>query len=245
MPEDQNSKNAADSNITLSAALLSPINSLFEAQAHSARAFLNFILQLGFKDQVSEASLLEEEGRLRKEGTLSTDDIKKFTDLRALLKQKAEYNTLKNTSDLTDEQRQRKKELSVLLAEQDMLEDVYTVQFNYLDGNGNEHTIVIPVLALIPVQPLAIKSATFDFRMSIQSTSENYKQQQESRSGSEKRPWFFIQPKRIKGTIDDKGSSTESKGIDIHVEVESAPIPQGLSNLLTSLTQSGRVTNDD
>ncbi len=35
--------------ISLSAALLAPINSIFEAQIHSARAFLNFILQMGFR----------------------------------------------------------------------------------------------------------------------------------------------------------------------------------------------------
>ena len=47
---EENSKNAKqDDQISLSAALLAPINSIFEAQIHSARAFLNFILQMGFR----------------------------------------------------------------------------------------------------------------------------------------------------------------------------------------------------
>ena len=49
MIEEHHNKDKGNENITLSAALLAPINSIFEAQIHSARAFLNFILQMGFR----------------------------------------------------------------------------------------------------------------------------------------------------------------------------------------------------
>jgi len=56
-PEEQ------DDSITLSAALLAPLNAIFEAQVHAARAFLNFVLQMGFRHKYSESEIAE----LRKE----------------------------------------------------------------------------------------------------------------------------------------------------------------------------------
>jgi hypothetical protein len=43
-----------DSQISLSQALLAPLDAIFKAQLHSARSFLNMLLQLGYKHQHSE-----------------------------------------------------------------------------------------------------------------------------------------------------------------------------------------------
>lgn len=251
--------NAANESLTLSAAILSPINSLFEAQVHSARAFLNFILQMGFGDTVTESGLAQEQDRIQKL-LADTDGMdagekqeleqkqEKVTYLQNLLTQYTEYLDLKKQQEageeLTAVEESRLNDLKALDAEfesANLKEDIHSLKFKYQDGSGNTHTIVMPALALIPIQPLGITKATFDFNLAISSHKSNFKQNQSSRQGSAKRPWFFIQPKRIEGSIHSESSMQSQRGIKIHVEVSSTPIPQGLSNLLTSLTQSGRV----
>lgn len=251
--------NAANESLTLSAAILSPINSLFEAQVHSARAFLNFILQMGFGDTVSESELAEEQERIEQLLNNSEDmevderqDLEqkrtRVTYLQNLLAQYTEYLDLKKKKDsgaeLTAYEESRLDELKALDGEfenANLKEDIHTLKFKYQDGSGNTHTIIMPALALIPIQPLGITKATFDFNLAISRHTSNFNQHQPSRRGSPKRPWFFIQPKRIEGSIHSESSMQSQRGIKIHVEVASTPIPQGLSNLLTSLTQSGRI----
>lgn len=251
-------RNAADESLSLSSAILSPINSLFEAQVHSARAFLSFILQMGFGDTVSKSGLEAEQQRL--EGLLGNDGLEpedkkelqekqdKVTYLQNLLEQYEEYLELKKKQaadeELTAYEETRLEQLKALDGEfesNNLKEDIYTLKFKYQDGSGNLHTIVMPALALIPIQPLGITKATFDFNLAISRHRKNFSQQQSSRRGSDRRPWFFIQPKSIEGTIHSDSSMQSQRGIKIHIEVASTPIPQGLSNLLTSLTQSGRI----
>jgi uncharacterized protein YaiL (DUF2058 family) len=238
------SNNAAKESLTLSAALLSPINSLFEAQVQSARAFLNFILQMGFKDKVTETDIKKEKARLESLGEFRGEKKERLLELEKHVKAQVEYNKLRKKEDLSAEEKEEKAKLDRLLEDNDMKEDVWTMRFQYVDGQNQEHTIIIPALALVPVQPLAIKRASFDFFMSVESKYEQYIQNQPSRVGKEESPWFFIQPKRIRGKIDTNESNVKKAGINISVEVESTPIPQGLANLLTSLTQSGRITDE-
>ncbi len=282
--------NSADETITLSSALLAPINSLFEAQVQSARSFLSFILQLGFKERVTQRDLDEEKERLEQQQSKLEDDditekediekaiknienVRKLINFQKIIKEEnvdealkqleeeetrlknlgmldnatvksieniREYITLKKDEKTPELEKKIQKKLDDLLIDLDMKEDVYTLRFQYLDGEGIEHTIVIPALALVPVRPLAIESATFDFFMTIESSDKNYETKQKSRA-IRKSPWEFIEPKRIKGKIVDIESKETHKGIKIHVAVGSAPIPAGLNNLLTSLTQSGRI----
>lgn len=228
--------NAKDQSITLSSALLAPINSLFEAQVQSARSFLSFILQLGFKERVTERDIIEEEERLEAEGHLDDAAREKIQTLRNLI----EYNKLRNKKDRSAQEEKNLKKLDASLEDLDMKDDVYMLRFQYEDGEGYEHTIKIPALALVPVQPLAIESATFDFYMNVESSFEKYETKQKSRT-VRKSPWEFIEPKRIKGNIGNKDNEKRTAGINIQVKLASAPVPAGLNNLLTSLTQSSRI----
>lgn len=256
------SNNAIDDKLTLSAALLAPINSLFEVQIQAGRALLNFILQIGFKDKYSKRDLEIEEARLMeyKEKGLNVQGQKlgadeeqidfdeKLEDInyrKEILNTKERYYLLKNKPKLSSDEKEEYAKLIKKQADSGFLDEMYSMDFKYFDGENVEHKISVPALALVPVQPLAIKSASFDFFMSVDTSKyENYEQMQQSRSGDSVRPWMFIGPKRIKGTIGSEDSKKTSAGISIKVEVESTPIPQGLSNLLISLTQSTKIKND-
>ena len=48
---------ASNTDLTLSAALLAPLNTIFEAQVHAARSFLSFLLQMGFRHKYSESEI--------------------------------------------------------------------------------------------------------------------------------------------------------------------------------------------
>jgi len=256
----RNTTNAADKDLTLSAALLSPINSLFETQIHSARAFLNFVLQMGFIDKPSITDLendiakltdlidrkVDETGKSASESDLNdmawkkqrAELMKDYIDYQTLLKREKGGEELDfDDSVKLDNLKGRESEFNAA----NLSEDVYNLKFQYKDGMGNEKEISIPALALVPVQPLGISKATFDFNMGVSNHRKDFNQQQSSRSGAKKRPWFFINPKRIEGKIQSQNDIQTQRGIKIHVEIDTTPIPQGLSNLLTSLTQSGRV----
>ncbi len=238
--------NASDKKFTLSTAILAPLNSLFEAQVQSARSFLSFILQLGFKEHMSLEEIDEEEKRLIKnEDNLNDLDkeaaLDKLEKFRSLMKKKLRRNELQEQTDMTSDEEQELIELRKDLEEAGFTDDLYQIPFEYKDGNGVEQRIEIPALALVPVQPLAINAATFDFSMSAEIQNQQHSTKQKNRIGQSDSPWRFIDGKRISGQIDSGESTKETKGIKIHIEVGAAPIPQGLSSLLTSLTQSARI----
>lgn len=259
---NSSSPNAIDDKLTLSAALLAPINSLFEVQIQAGRALLNFILQIGFKHKYSKEDLEFEESRLKEfqskgqdtQGLAPANDKeknefdKKFKTLKEneeLLNAREKFYALKNKTNLSTDEKEEYDKLLQKQADEGFLDEMHNMEFKYFDGDNVEHKIIVPALALVPVQPLAIKSASFDFFMNVDSSFENFNQMQTERAGnSSVRPWMFIEPKRIKGTIGSEESKKSSAGISIKVQVESTPMPQGLSNLLISLTQTSKIKND-
>jgi len=242
--QNPSSTNAIDDKLTLSAALLAPINSLFEVQIQAARALLNFILQIGFKDKFSRKDIENEMQNLKASGAVDTEKEKVLNKKIELLDNRERYYNLKENNNRTPDENKEFDSLKQKQSETGFLDEMHNIDFKYFDGNNVEHKIIVPALALVPVQPLAIKSASFDFFMTVDSSYENYEQMQPNRTGDAIRPWMFISPKRIKGTIGSEDSKKSSAGISIKVQVESSPMPQGLSNLLTSLTQTSKVKND-
>lgn len=237
--------NAANSKLSLSAAILAPLNSIFEAQVQSARAFLNFILQLGFKEKPSPGQLDSAEEQLKADGQWTDETSEYFTSLRNVHSLKSELVALKAKSPLSDDDKNRIGEINQQLAEIGHDEDAHMQSFRYKDGQGTFHEIQIPALALIPIKPLSIESADYEFSMSIDSAYENYGQHQKTSVVKDDRPWFFIKPKRFTGSISSKESEQTQSTVKVKVHLESSPIPQGLSSLLVSLTQSGRTTSDE
>lgn len=245
MAKTRKTTNAANSKLSLSAAILAPLNSIFEAQVQSARAFLNFILQLGFKEQPSASQLDAAENQLKADGQWTNETDEHFQKLRSVQSLKSELATIKAKPTKSDDDRTRIGEINQQLADVGHHEDAHMQSFRYKDGQGAYHQIEIPALALVPVKPLSIESADYEFSMSIDSAYENYSQNQKTSVVKEDRPWFFIKPKRFTGSIASKDSEQTQSTVKVKVHLESSPIPQGLSNLLVSLTQSGRTTSDE
>lgn len=238
MAEEQPATNAADTNLTLSAALLAPLNAIFEAQVHAARAFLNFVLQMGFKHRYDRRDL----ARLQAKETLTEDEQYLRNQIEEMVNRRDRYDELvkKSSEDSLspDEQEEMERLREQLL--DDKRKELYEQEFTYADGSGNLQTIRVSNLALIPVKPLAVESANFKFSMAVEQTYD-YRQMRSSIEADQDRPWFLIKPKGISGKIAPGGATSNQAAIEIEIKVGTTETPQGLTTLLTSLTQSARL----
>ena len=215
-PPSPDKEEAPESNIlSLSAAMLAPLNAIFEAQVHAARAFLNFLLQMGFKHSYE-------------------DDISFLKDKKKLTKDTEELKKIDQEIDRLSTRPQEEGE---------DLSEMYEQVFTYVDENNQKKSIRISNLALIPVRPLAVESANFKFSMSVEEVIE-HNQMRKSVLSDLPRPWYLIDPKEIKGKIQSGGSKAQSTAIEIEISVSSTPLPEGLADLLSSLTHSAKTDVD-
>lgn len=199
--------------ISLSQAILSPLDAIFKAQLHGARSFLNLLLQLGYR------------GNEEKPGD------------EAVSKKKADGTP-------------------------------FYVTFNsetMVDGKPKKFKVTVPALSLIPIQPIAINSAEYELELTVRSLF-HHSQTQRSRKADDTpetakdRPWYLVsEPVSIRGVLASSGEPdipTDGMGkreryresaVKVKVHVEKAPVPAGLSKLLTSLTEMGQasVAGDD
>ncbi len=232
--------------LTLSAAILAPLNAIFEAQIHAARAFLNFILQMGFKHRFSPDELLHKIKEIKIQLQNEEDDkqAKRFQQRIDEYQELYDYLILKEEigagQKLSKQDEEKLAKLHDKLLKKDNGE-IYTQEFNYTDENNIRKKIVIPNLALIPVKPLAIKDASYNFKMSLNRSYKNYRQMQQGSAGDEPRPWYLLQPKSLSGEIIPESDAANQTCIQVEVNVGEVELPQGLNNLLISLTQSAEV----
>jgi len=213
--------------ISLSSALLAPINSIFEAQIHSARAFLNFILQMGFRHQPSKKEIeADEETRKYEE-----EKEKARKRMKELFKEREQ-----NQGFLSAEKVAELKELSATYG------DLYYQNIEFIDQTGNEFLLSIPNLALLPIKPLSINEADFSYEFEVSSENIEYKQMGAAYEKAEKeevRPWFLIrEPKSIRGRFAPRKEESTEASIKINVKVGSTPTPYGLEKLLVHLTSN-------
>jgi hypothetical protein len=137
----------------------------------------------------------------------------------------------------------------------------YNQEFYYdVETNGKRQTfkVSMPALALVPVAPLTVESATFKLEMRVESVqkhnqiqaSEEEEIRKEQGFDHTKRPWFLVsEPISIRGnlapsTMEGQQLAGKSASIQIEVKVGKMPMPAGLSKLLTYMTESGYSTND-
>lgn len=250
MPTKNFNVPTGDKELTLSAAILAPLNAIFEAQIHAARAFLNFILQMGFKHRFSPDELLHKIKELEDQVQESKDDkqVERFNQRIDEYQELYDYLILKEEmgdgQKLSEADEQKLTELRKKLLKKDNGE-IYTQEFNYTDENNMRKKIVIPNLALIPVKPLAIKDASYNFKMSLNRSYKNYRQMQPGLAGDEPRPWYLLQPKSLSGEIIPESDAANQTSIQVEVNVGAVELPQGLNNLLVSLTQSAEVKDKE
>jgi hypothetical protein len=207
---DSKEKELKDDSITLSAALLAPINSIFEAQIHSARAFLNFVLQMGFRHQPSPKELDENPELKQKE----EDRAKAKERIKELLQERDDNGSL-SSAEVAE-----LKELNATAG------DLYYQSIDFIDQTGNDFMVAIPNLALLPIKPLAVQEADFCYEFAVSSETKEYNQmgaalsdsKEEAKGaqtkdqatgevsdtkekGSDTRPWFLIQPKSVRKAL--------------------------------------------
>lgn len=231
MEENTNTQTQENKEITLSAALLAPLNGIFEAQIHAARAFLNFILQMGFRHQYSE----KEEKALREnpENAAIVQEIDEEREGKKRIKELEKKKQLEGN--LTKEESEELWNLKM------KWDDLYFQKFDFLDSSGKSSSIFIPNLALLPIKPLAVDNAKFKFSLSVTSNSKEYNQMGTVNGADKKRPWYLIDPKSVVGEF-AKGESSE-KTIQVEVSISATEMPYGLDKLLTSLTNNVGISN--
>lgn len=232
MEENTSANNNKQEEITLSAALLAPLNGIFEAQIHAARAFLNFILQMGFRHKYTEKEI----------EILKKDPEQNQSIIKDIENEKAAKNRIKILEEKKIAQGELSKEESEeLWALKLNWDDIYFQKFDFLDGNGKSSSIFIPNLALLPIKPLAVDNAKFKFNLSVTSNSKEYRQMGTVEGLENKRPWYLINPKSVRGEF-AKGESNE-KTIQVEVSISATEMPYGLDKLLTSLTNNVGISN--
>ena len=115
------------------------------------------------------------------------------------------------------------------------------------DGEVEQH-LSVPSLALVPLVPLAIEDAQFDFDYTVSHIAE-HEQLQETRKddGTEKRPWYLVnEPVSLRGVLapqsKDKSSNAEETKIKISIKLGKQLMPSGLDKLLTTVNQIASLT---
>ena len=210
---------ASQAVISLSQALLAPLDAIFKAQIHAARSFLNMLLQLGYAHCPYDTN---------------ADDPLQSPSERDAAATKTSNREVPAHSGVP-----------------------YTLDFCHdfqMNGETRRQKISIPALALIPVAPLAVESAEFNFNMDIrqirkhrqmQKSERNTIKAHETRYDEHSRPWYLVdQPISMQGHIAASPDGETHRGASIRIEVKiSRVLPSsGLTKLLTTLTETANMT---
>ncbi len=211
--------------ISLSQAILAPLDALFKAQVHAARSFLNLVLQIGYPN-------LE----MDKHGTpiiyppVPLDEKGNPVNTGPETKPKSVY-----TQDffMTDQDGNRMKISIPALALVPIIPltiDNASFKLNFKVENNGEHT-----------QMQASEKAVTD-------------REKESGSGwdENKRPWYLVsEPVSFRGNVAppayDKTESSQSSSSVINIEINLCrqPLPAGLDKLLSALPQATKITHEE
>jgi hypothetical protein len=230
------------SSLSLSEALLAPLNSIFEAQIHASRSFLSFFLQMGFRHKYSEAEkeVLKKNPDENKDILLYLEQEKKAKEEIDQLKRQLEE--LKQIDKLNpDQEKEKQQKIRKLKELNSKWSDLIYQNIEYLDPNGNERTLSISNLSLLPIKPLAIQNANFKFELKVNDKIESVTSTIRSTAKVDpKRPWFLIKdPKNIEGEfVPQRQENSTDKTIKIDVTIGSVDVPYGLHKLISSLTNT-------
>jgi hypothetical protein len=211
---------ASQTILSLSQALLAPLDAILKAQIHAARSFLNFLFQIGYPHQPQAAPTTEGGGGPAAGKTPGAPD-----------------------------------------GDQDGLP--YQMDFYHDIPGGGRQKVSIPTIALVPVTPLGVSSADFQFDFYVRQiarhrqiqASEKDKTDEEAQATSgdpegkvdrNTRPWFLVDtPLSIQGTFAPSppiGAGNDTERVDearfhVSVKVAAMPMPAALEKILAGLGQ--------
>lgn len=208
---------ASQTVLSLSQALLAPLDAILKAQVHAARSFLNLLLQIGYPHRPATPAASGGSG----EGTAA--------------------------------------------AAEDGLP--YQMDFYHEVPNAGRQKLSIPTLALVPLNPLGVTEAEFEFDFFVRriarhdqimaaegnATTAEAAQTKDAPTGPldrRTRPWYLVDtPLSLQGTF--APSAPDGTGADIsrvddarfHVQVKVGvlPLPAALEKLMVSLGQISAV----
>lgn len=214
---------ASETIISLSQALLAPLDAIFKAQLHGARSFLNLLLQLGFPHKpIDEGGVEIPE---KKEGHLElplTPPEKKETP------KELPYNLEFHYEAMIDGKVLKRKVSIPALA-------LVPVAPLAVESAGFKFGMMVKKIER--------------HRQIQDSEAKAVEKEKEKGYDRHKRPWFLVDdpismqgviapPVQMEGTRETAQEST----IQIEVKVGKMMIPAGLDKLLTSLTQTSYVS---
>ena len=106
------------------------------------------------------------------------------------------------------------------------LEDAGSVEFSYLDENGDRAALEIPIVTLVPLTMLHIEEAVFDFALNVKGNSEDAEDLKElERSG-------------MLVSVTSNRAEDETTTLVVKVEMGQADISSGLITMLQKKNNS-------
>lgn len=117
-----------------------------------------------------------------------------------------------------------------------------TLDFEYVDSDGNKKLLCVPILSLLPLPMLQVQDVDFtldaqiaDFEMD--GTVLNIPQEDESEDNQEGMPSMRVTllPTTMKTTEQGGGKITSSPSLNIHISMGQSDIPGGMARLLQTI----------
>jgi len=203
---------AAEAVISLSQAILAPLDAISKAQVHAARSFLNFVLQIGYP----HAPINPETGMPLPEMNESMYSQPFKLDIPSV------------------DHQGRQEKRSVTLAVPTLA--LVPVQPLGIESAHFDVELVVKELARHSQIQRSEERALAEERKLRPKNGPS------PLSESVPRPWYLVaEPVSVRGTLTDPGDSTSGAqkmaSIKVHVELKCAPTPAGLRKLLTAMTQ--------
>lgn len=216
---------ASDSVVSLSQAILAPLDAISKAQIHAARSFLNFVLQIGYPHRPwrggaedAQAGGAAEEDNRGDAGAGEPMYAQRFVFEQAV-------------SDAGGAPTRRTVEVSVptlaLVPVQPLGIDKAQYDIELVISHVERHR-----------QIQASEQAALKREAPAQPAAGGG----EGAAAHQPRPWYLVpDPISVRGTLSDPGGAETGNqrqaSVRVHVEVKSVDVPAGLSKLIGAMTQ--------
>jgi hypothetical protein len=227
---------AADTVLSLSQAILAPVDALLKVQVHAARSFLNFLLQIGYRHKPKLPA--DTTGRSPAEGDAAGDgDADKDEGKEGIPYQMDFYRS-------TGKGKREKISVPTLAL----------VPVSALGVTSSEFSFAFHVREIAKHRQIRAQESE-KTELERQTSTESAKRAPAGVDPSAEvidrntRPWFLVDtPLSVQGSFapaaGSKGESASEARFEIKVCVGTLPMPAALDKLLTSLSQSSTVDGD-
>lgn len=207
---------AAETLVSLSQAILAPLDALAKGQVHAARSFLNFLLQIGYPHR----PLTADKDEIGTEPSATTDDL-------------AYQMTFRLEQPGSTPQEQQVVEFAIPA--------LALVPMQPLGIESADYSIELVIREIDHHRQIQISE---DANLQHEHPAAGVKPDPTRKH--EPRPWYLVSdPVSIRGTLSDPGDNSRKDrqaSIKVNVKVARVPTPEGLAKLLTAMTQNVTVT---